>query len=262
MNAVLRLAERSDVPPALVTASAGNHGQALAHAARLLRIPLTVYVPDQAPAIKLRAIEGAGASLVLCPDYDTAERRAKEHGARGLAEYVSPYAHADVIAGAGTIGLEILEEEPSIDAIVAPVGGGGLISGLTIAVDGRAAVLGVEAAASTPFNSGIAAGRIVPIDVQPTLADGLAGNLDPSTVTFEIVRQRVARLTSVTEAEIRAAIAAVLANERVTTEGACAVGVAGLRSGRFDLNGRRVAVVLTGANIDPEKLTEVVDGSI
>ena len=262
-NAVLRLAEESRAkPPILVTASAGNHGRALAHAADAEGLQAIVYVSQHAPATKLDAIRATGAELRLCPNYDEAERAAKEHAAREHALYISPYNHPDVIAGAGTVGLEILEEWPEVDTIVVPIGGGGLISGIAIAaheLSGGTSVFGVEAEASSPFTAGIAAGRIVEIQVQPTLADGLAGNLDPETVTFDIVRRLVARIATVSEVNLRDAIADVAVHERLITEGAGAAGVAGLMARKFDVRDRRVAVVLSGANIDSEILQKALE---
>ena len=145
---------------------------------------LTVYVPADAPRTKIDAIRQTGAELRPCRDYDEAERAPRQHGADGGALFISPYSHPDVIAGAGTIGLEMLEEQPDIDAIVVPIGGGGLISGIAIAVNAlspRLDVVGVEVEASSPFTQSLAAGRIVTIEVGPTLADGLSGNLDPDT---------------------------------------------------------------------------------
>ena len=206
-NAVLRMArEHGGNPPQLVTASAGNHGRALAWAVRAGGMSLTVYVPEHAPRTKVEAIAASGAVLVRCRDYDEAERRAKEHALREGAVFVSPYNHADVIAGAGTIGLEILDEWPDVDLIVVPIGGGGLISGIALAVkeaSPRTQVAGVEVEASCPFTRGLEAGRIVEIDVLPTLADGLAGNLDPETMTFDIVRREVARIAVVNEDHLR-----------------------------------------------------------
>jgi len=258
LNTVLRLAETGDLPAELVTASAGNHGRALAEAATLADLPLTVYVPEEAPRIKLDAIRRTSARLIPCRDYDEAERRAKEHGASGRALYVSPYSHPDVIAGAGTIGLEILEDEPGTEMIVAAVGGGGLISGLSIATAGRAQTFGVEAAASCPFTRGLAAGHVVEIDVGPTLADGLAGNLDPETITFELVRNHVAGIVTVTEPEIRDAIAGMMSEERLIVEGAAGTAVAGVLAGQVDLKGRRAAIVLSGANIDADTLRQII----
>jgi threonine dehydratase len=261
VNAVLTLATgRGARNRALVTASAGNHGRALAWAARSAGLSLTVYVPSNAPRTKLDAIRSAGAALEPCADYDEAERRAKAHGLTGEALFISPYSHADVIAGAGTVGLEIIEDWPEVDSIVVPIGGGGLVSGIAIAAaaSGRASVAGVEVEASSPFTKSIAAGRIVPIDVGPTLADGLAGNLDPDTVTFDIVRALVPTIVLVGEEDLRAAIAGTVVQERMIVEGAGAAGVAAVLADKLDVRGRRVAIVLSGGNIDQEKLKAIL----
>lgn len=261
-NAVLRMAREHDgSPPQLVTASAGNHGRALAWAVWAAGMSLTAYVPEHAPRTKVEAIAESGAVLVRCRDYDEAERLAKEHALREGAVFISPYNHADVIAGAGTIGLEILDEWPDVDLIVVPIGGGGLISGIALAVkeaSPRTEVAGVEVEASCPFTRGLEAGRIVQIDVLPTLADGLAGNLDPDTMTFDIVRREVSHIAVVNEDHVRDAIAGVVQNERLVAEGAGAVGVAALVSARLDVRGKRVAVVLSGANIDQATLSAIV----
>jgi threonine dehydratase len=261
LNVVMKLAETpAGAPPPLVTASAGNHGRALAHAARAAGMRLTVYVSSGAPRTKLDAIREAGAELRPCADYDEAERRAKAHGASGDALYISPYSHPDVIAGAGTIGLEILEDRPDIDAIVVPVGGGGLISGIATAARSlsSASVIGVEAEASSPFTQSLAAGRIVTIDVGPTLADGLSGNLDPDTVTFDIVRQLVSAVVVVSEHELEQAVVGTVVEERLIAEGAGAAGVAAVLARKVTHPARRVAVVLSGANIDPGKLRSLL----
>lgn len=261
-NAVLALVEErgEDVPP-LVTASAGNHGRALAYAARAAGLALTVYVPDTAPRTKIDAIRRTGATLKTCRDYDEAESRAKQHGASGSALFISPYSHPDVIAGAGTIGLEILEEQPELDTIVVPVGGGGLVSGLAIAIKAispGATVVGVEVEASSPFTRGLAAGRIVTIDVSPTLADGLAGNLDPDTVTFDIVRRLVDRIVLVNESQLAEGMAGIAREERLIAEGAGATGPAAILGGAVDTTGRRIAVILTGANVDLDVLKKII----
>jgi threonine dehydratase len=261
-NAVLTLVEQqgADVPP-LVTASAGNHGLALAYAAHAAGLALTVYVPVDAPRTKIDAIRRTGARLRTCRDYDEAESLAKRHGADGSALFVSPYSHPDVIAGAGTIGLEILEEQPDIDAIVVPVGGGGLVSGIAIAVNAlstRPTVVGVEVEASSPFTQSLAAGRIVTIEVRPTLADGLSGNLDPNTVTFDIVRRLVGRIVLVSERQLEGAIAGIVREERLIAEGAGAAAAAAVLSGAVESRSRRTAVILSGANIDLDTLKKVI----
>ena len=250
-NAVLKLAASAgSSPPAIVTASAGNHGRAMAHAAAAVGLHLTVYAPENAPRTKLDAIREAGAELRLCSDYDEAERRAKEHGARGIGVFISPYAHPDVIAGAGTVALEILEDLPGVEAIVASIGGGGLISGIAIASQGRSEAAGVEVAASTPFTSSLRAGKLVQIDVGETLADGLSGNLDPDSPTFDIVRQHVTRIAVVSEDDLRAAMRGVAYYEKLIIEGATAAAVAAILSGKLDVRGKTIAIVMSGANID------------
>jgi threonine dehydratase len=261
-NAVLALIEQyGQHPPPIVTASAGNHGQALAYAARAEGISLTVFLPATAPRTKTDAIRRMGAELVTCADYDEAESRAKAYAATGQALFVSPYSHPDVIAGAGTIGLELLDQAPDLDSIVVPVGGGGLAGGVAITAksDQRPReVVGVEVEASTPFRRSLAAGRIVPIEVKTTLADGLAGNLDPDAITFELVQRLVDRMVVVSEPQLQQAIVGLLREERVVTEGAGATGVAAVLGSALDLAGRRIAVVVSGANIDIDTLMSLI----
>jgi threonine dehydratase len=246
-----------------VTASAGNHGRALACAARAAGLRLTVYVPENAPRTKLDGIRTSGADLKPCADYDEAERRAKDHAASGEALFISAYSHPDVIAGAGTVALEILDDWPDVEVIVVPIGGGGLISGIAIAVQAlrpAAEVAGVEVEASCPFTRGRAAGRIVDIDVLPTLADGLAGNLDRDTVTFDVVQRLVPRIALAGEDDLVRAIAGLARQEKLIVEGAGATAAAAVLSHALDVRDRRVAVVLSGANIDAETLASIVRG--
>jgi threonine dehydratase len=262
-NAALRVRERAGggAVPRLVTASAGNHGRAMAFAARALNLPLTVFIAADAPRAKVDAIRGAGATLRESRNYDEAEREAKAYASSRGDLFISPYSHPDVIAGAGTIALELLEDVPALDAVVVPIGGGGVIGGIGIALEALSPstrVIGVEAAASCPFTRSLAAGHLVTIDVGPSLADGLTGNLDPDTITLEIVRRAVDEIAVVDESLLRRALAGVVTNEHLIVEGAAAAGPAGLLGGTLDLKGKRVAVVLTGANIDARTLIEVL----
>lgn len=247
----------------LVTASAGNHGRALAHAARELKLPLTVFIASTAPAAKIEPIRACGADVRVCEDYDEAERFAKTYAASGHGLFISPYSHEDVIAGAGTIGLELLEDLGRLDAVVVPVGGGGLVSGIGIAMKALSPatrVIGVEVAASCPFTRSLEAGRLVTIDVQPSLADGLTGNLDPETVTLEIVRRVVDEIVVVDESDLRNAFRGVVAHEHLVVEGATAAAPAALLSGKVRPQGR-VALVLSGANVDSARLIPVLQDS-
>jgi threonine dehydratase len=257
-NAVLAMKERGD-RRTIVTASAGNHGRAIAYAARAEGLAVRIYVPASAPQTKLDAIRALVGDVVLTDDYDTAERRAKEDAAHTGAVFMSPYSDADVIAGAGTVALEIYEDCPGLAAVVVPIGGGGLISGAALALEGTGAtVIGVEAQASCPFTRGFERGRIVHIDVAPTIADGLAGNLDPDTVTFEILRRLVHQIEVVSEEEIRSAVRGLFDEERLIAEGAAAAAVAGARRLRPGGARQKIAVVVSGANIDPDKLKKII----
>jgi threonine dehydratase len=261
LNAVRRLRENfpGDMPR-LVTASAGNHGRALAEAARMFDARVTVFVPADAPRAKVEAIRAAGAELREWRDYDEAEREAKAFARSGGGLYISPYSNADVIAGAGTVGLELIASGWPFDTVVVPIGGGGLISGIAIAVKHARRsirVVGVEVAASCPFTKSLQAGRLVTIDVGASLADGLTGNLDPDTITLDIVRELVDEIVVVDEPLLRDALKGIVGHEHLVIEGAAAAGPAAILGGRIQAKGG-VAVVLTGANIDTKTLLEVL----
>jgi threonine dehydratase len=251
-NAVQRISEHGAVDARLVTASAGNHGRALAYASAMFDLPVIVFIARDAPRAKIDAIATSGAELRPCADYDEAERQAKALAREGGGMYISPYSHPDVIAGAGTIALELVEQEPRLDAVIVPIGGGGLISGIGLAIKAvspSTKVIGVEVAASSPFTASLAAGRLVAVDVRPSLADGLTGNLDPETITLDIVRGVVDEIVVVEEEDLRRALGGVVTREHLVIEGAAAAGPAALLSGRVQARGN-VAVVLSGANID------------
>ncbi|MGH9311812.1 MAG: threonine ammonia-lyase [Vicinamibacterales bacterium] len=269
LNAAVSHVERHGAAaPPIVTASAGNHGRALAYAAESLRLRLTVYVPRDAPRAKQDAIARHGADLKPVADYDEAERAAKRHAASGEAIYISPYANADVIAGAGTIAVEIFEDLPEVAAIAVPIGGGGLAGGIGLvacaaeprpeAPSPRPQIIGVEAAASTAFTSSLAAGRITAITPGPTLADGLAGNLDAGSITFELVRDTVRRVVTVTEDELAGAMRGLAAHDHLIAEGAGAAAVAAIQAGKCDADRGPIVAILSGANVDLDRLVQVL----
>jgi len=264
VNATAAFLERHRGQPGpaglIVTASAGNHGRAMAHAAERLGLELVVFAPRSAPRAKLDYIARHGADLRPAPTYEDSERMAKAFAAECGATFISPYSHPDVIAGAATVAVEILEDWPDVDTILVSVGGGGLVSGTALAaraLAGRVGVVGVEAEASPAFHEALKAGHIVGIEVHPTLADGLAGNMDPETMTFDLVRRYVNRTVLAPESAIADAIRGLFEQERVVAEGAGATAVAALLAG-LPVAGRKVAVVVSGANIDAELLSEVL----
>lgn len=262
-NAVIARRERGAANDTqLVTASAGNHGRALAAAAAAFGLPLVVFTPRDAPQTKLAAIRRHGADLrAVGRDYDDAERQAKAYAATSDAAFISPYNDADVIAGAGTVALEIVEELSSIDTIVIPIGGGGLISGMASvakAVAPACTTIGVEVEASCAFQVSIRTGHLVEIVPGPTLADGLGGNPDPETITFELIQRLVDQIVTVSEPDLAAAIVGLVDHEHLVAEGAGAAATAALIGKRVAVAGKRVVVVVSGGNIDRARLAALL----
>ena len=257
MNAVSRLDESVAVR-GVVTHSSGNHAQALALAARLRGIPAWIVMPKGAPAIKRRAVEGYGAEVVECEN--TLEAR-ESTAARLVAEtggtLIPPFDHADVIAGQGTMALEILEEHPECEAIVAPVGGGGMISGIAIAAKALKPSIKVFAAEPSQADDAFRSkqsGRIEPVERIDTIADGLRTSL--GELTFPVVRDLVDEVLLVDEDAIVRAMRLVWERMKVLIEPSAAVGVAAVLEGSF--TARRdfgpTAVVLCGGNVDLDRL--------
>jgi threonine dehydratase len=262
-NAIIARLERGAArDQQIVTASAGNHGRALAAAAQAFNVPLVVFTPANAPQAKLAAIRRHGGDLRAEGwDYDHAELLAKKFAEEHRAPFISPYNDPDVVAGAATIALEIFEDAPNVDALVVPIGGGGLISGIAAAARAIAPAhrsIGVEAEASHAFLTSIRAGRIVPITPGPTLADGLGGNPDPQTITFGLIQQHVDQIVTVSEPDLVSAMAGLVEHEHLVTEAAGAAATAAIVGRRIALDRRRVAVIVSGGNIDRARLTSVL----
>jgi threonine dehydratase len=252
-NALTRMTGDRPDSDTVVTASAGNHGLAVAWAAKQLGLRARVHVPATAPAIKKDSLAALGAVVIEAPSYDEAEDRGREDAEQRRTMFLSAYSHSDVIAGAGTVALEMLMDEPAIDTIVAPLGGGGLLSGTAIvarAMRKDALVIGAEAEASPVFTSALATGHVVDVRVEPTLADGLAGNMEHESQTFGLVRDLVDHVVLVAESSIALAMRDLIRRERLVAEGAGATGVGALLQRGLDLKGRHVGVILSGRNVD------------
>ena len=255
-NALARVEHGAKV----VTASAGNHGRAVALAAETLGLRATVFAPADAPKAKLAAIERHGADLRLVANYDEAESAALAAARDNGQAYISSYNNPDVIAGAGTIALEIFDVEPDVSTIVVPVGGGGLISGIAIAakaISPHVRVIGVEVDASTAMSTSLRHGRITEIDPKPTLADGLSGNLEANSATFTIVQRLVDDVMTISEEELANGMRGLAGEEHLIAEGAGAAAVAAIAAGKVQGEGKTVAIV-SGANIDLNRLIGVL----
>jgi threonine dehydratase len=246
----------------LVTASAGNHALGVGYAAARLGVPATVVVPRTASPAKLDALRRQGVNLVEHGSgYDEAEAHALEIAEAG-AVFVSAYNDPHVIAGQATCASEVGEQLTGEFTILVPVGGGGLLAGVALWSAARPGVrvLGVEAAASRAFSTSVAAGEITAVDVGSTLADGLAGNLEPGAVTVQIAAEHDVSLAAVTEPEIEAAIRYLAHECGLVVEGSGAVGVAALLAGTVPEPAGPVVVLLTGRNIAAPVLHRVLRG--
>ncbi|MEO8252319.1 MAG: pyridoxal-phosphate dependent enzyme [Chloroflexota bacterium] len=259
------LVAAADPDANLVTASSGNHGIAVATAAARHGMRLTVLVGASVSPAKLerlRALESDSCVVEICGrDSDDAEAEARRRDTDGIAVYIPPYNDADVIAGQGTIGAEILDDWPACDAIVVPIGGGGLIAGVglwakTVKPDLR--LVGVQPSASPPMYAYLESNSTKPMPIAPTLADGVAGNIERESITWKMCRQLVDEVVVVDEEQIADAMRWSLDVHHLVVEGSGALGIAAMRAGLGGLASRRVAVVLTGRNVDGETLRHVL----
>jgi threonine dehydratase len=243
----------------VIAPSAGNHGQAVAWAARAAGVAARVYMPASASLAKVGATEGYGAEVELVGDsVDDAVAAATAAAGENGRTLLHPFDDPAVIAGQGTVGLEILEDAPEVDTIVVPLGGGGLLSGIACAAKALrpdVRVIGVEAAGCAPYVHSLQQGEIQPVRQTETIADGIAVKR-PGEVTFPIIQELVDDVITVTDAEIGQAIVHLLERSKAVVEGAGAVGLAALLAGR--VSARRAAAVLSGGNIDTPLLMQVI----
>ncbi len=246
----------------LVTCSSGNHGTALAYAAAQTGYPPpVVFVPEDADSTKITRIRSFGAEVrARGRDFSETFEIAQEYVQRNRGLYVHSHSDIEIIAGQGTIGLELLEELPEVDTVIVPVGGGGLISGIATALKAGSPeieIIGVEAAAAPGAYLSFRDGRChASVDIKPSLADGLLGTLTP--LTYSIVGKLVSAIHTVEEAEIAAALKLLLEHEQIIAEGSAVVGLAAALAGKLDLSGKQTVFILTGRNISKEKYLRAV----
>src|ERR1051326_5068796 len=248
---VLELIARED-KRTILTVSAGNHGQAVARAAATFGLPCVVVVPVNAPKTKIEAIRSYGVELrIEGANYDAAEAWALEKAADSERyAFISPYNDRLVVLGQGSIGLEILEQFPAVKAILIPIGGGGLAAGVAAVVKQLAPqvrLVGVQAEASAAIYHSLQAGRMITVADRPSIADGIAGNIDPCTITFPLIQKYLDDVVLVSEHEIKAGIKDLLHREKLLAEGSAAAAYAAATTGKISTAGCTV-VILTGGN--------------
>jgi threonine dehydratase len=250
----------------LLACSAGNHALGMAHAAAALAANVTLVVPADASPAKIAALQRYPVRLLLHGNgYDAAEAKALRLARSEGYTFISPYNHPDVIAGQGTLGCEILEQlpdHPKPPIILVGVGGGGLISGIALwakAINPQIQIIGVQAAASAAMHAALAAGQIVPAPDHPTLADGLAGNLEAGSITFPLVQQLTDGMLTVSEAQIATAIRWLVHEHHLIVEGAAAVSVAALLHNLVpNPDERPIVALLCGRNINSVRLQQIL----
>jgi threonine dehydratase len=261
-NRLLHLSE-AERERGVIAVSTGNHARAVAHAAGALGVPAVVCMSSLVPDNKVAAVRATGAEVRIAGrDQDEAEQVARQLAeARGLV-FVSPFDDPHVIAGQGTIGLELLEDLPALDSVLVPLSGGGLIGGIALALksaDRSIRVIGVSMERGPAMVRSLEAGRPVAVEEEPSLADSLGGGIGlDNRYTFALVRDLVNETVLVSEAEIAAAMAHCYWQEQQIVEGAAAVGVAALLAGKIKAPGANLVVLLSGRNVDMRRFSEIV----
>ena len=245
----------------VIACSAGNHAQGVALAAQKNGIKAVICLPDGAPISKIEATKSYGAEVCLVEGvYDDAYRRAIELRDSEGYSFIHPFDDEDVIAGQGTIALEIADQLPDLDAIIVPIGGGGLISGIAYtikSINPRVKVYGVQAQGAPSMRNSVRDGEIEELDKVSTIADGIAVK-KPGQLTYELCSKYVDEIATVSDDEISAAILALMEQHKLVTEGAGAVAVAAAMFGKFDLEGKKTVCLLSGGNIDVTILSRVI----
>jgi threonine dehydratase len=263
MNKLLSLTPQQK-KQGIITASAGNHGQAVAFGAGKLGFKAKIVVPTNTPKVKIEGINQYGADLILFGEtYHESERKAKELARIENLHYISPYNDPLIVAGHGTVGIEIIRECPDVDVVVVPVGGGGLISGIAIACKSlkpKIVVLGVQSTASPVMFESLKVGEIVKAHRHEprTIAEGLSGGIEGNSITFSIVQKFVDEISLVREERIRHAVYLLWEKEKQVVEGSGAAPVALLFDSIEQFRGKTAVLVLTGGNIDDAVLKNII----
>ena len=245
----------------VIACSAGNHAQGVAFAARDMGIPATICIPEGAPISKIEATRNYGAEVVLVPGvYDDAYAEAVRLQKERNLTFIHPFDDECIIAGQGTLGLEILEQLPDVDVILVPIGGGGLISGIAAAVKQlkpECRVIGVQAAGAPSMFHALRKQQLITLPKVDTIADGIKVKT-PGQLTFDLCRRYVDEVVTVSENEIASAILSVLEKQKLVVEGAGAVSVAAAMYGKVDLQGKTVCALLSGGNLDVTMLERII----
>jgi threonine dehydratase len=261
INKISKLSDE-DKKKGVLAASAGNHAQGVAMAASRVGIPATIVMPESAPLAKVTATKGYGAKIILSGSvYDDAFQKAMEVQSETGATFIHAFNDLDVMAGQGTIGLEIFEDLPEVDTVLVPIGGGGLIAGIAVALKAlkpNVRIIGVEAAGAPCMIQACQVGRPEPLEEASTLADGIAVKC-AGDLPFSIVSRYVDSIVTVEEEEISEAILTLMERTKSIAEGAGAVTIAAALQRKVDLTGQKAVLILSGGNIDVNFLAQIIE---
>ena len=248
----------------IITASTGNHGLGVTLAARELGIKATVVYPINGSHEKLEKMTEAGADIIQAVGYEEVEPYARQLAKENGMIYVSPYNDPEIVAGAGTTGLEIIEQIDDIDAVIVPIGGGGLISGIALAIKTKAPhtmIIGVQSEASPEVYESWKAGHWVEANESDSIAQGLMGGVESDSITLDIIRKYIDKIVLVSESSILNAMKVLYEKEGLKVEGAGAVSLAALITYANDFKGKRVVIVVSGGNIGDDEFRSLLSRS-
>ena len=258
---MLKLKEKG-IKNGVIAASAGNHAQGVAYAASKSRLPSVIVMPETAPISKISATKSYGAEVVLWgEDFDSSYTKAIEISKERHLTFIHAFDDPDIIAGQGTIALEIIESLDDLDLVIAPIGGGGLISGISLAIKEskpNTRVIGVQAEGAASMYLSIKEGKPIKIERVNTIADGIAVR-KPGEITFNIIQKYVDDIVLVSDEEIASAILFLIERAKLIAEAAGAVGVAAAISGKIPLKGAKTLIVISGGNIDVNMMARLIE---
>ncbi len=261
-NKFLKLFDKGEGEDCFLTVSTGNHGLAFSYAAKILGLNGRVIVPKNITDFKLERIKSLGGQvLVLGESYDEAEELARKIALKENCNFVSPYNDLDIIEGQSTIGVEILYDLPEVDNVIVPVGGGGLISGISYVLKNTSdkyRIIGVQSEASRPMVESFKRKELVKVEIKESLADGLSGNVEEGSITFDFVKRYVDDMVAVSEESILEAMRMFYFKEGLIVEGSAAVTLAALMENKVEKLGDTVLLVVSGGNVDLSKVDLVI----
>ncbi len=261
LNKILSLNEEQK-KRGIVTASSGNHGAAVAYIAKKLGINATLFLPSYAPGAKIEALKSFGPEIrIFGDDCLESEMAAKKEASARKASYISPYNDGHIIAGQGTIGMELLEQIPEMDTVIIPVGGGGLLSGIAGYLKNKIPeieIIGVQPENSPVMAESVKAGKIIKMESKPTLSDGTAGGIEKDSITYDLCKKYADKFVLVSEKEIAKALKLFIEKEHYLIEGAAALTVAALIKESEKFRNKNIGLIISGSKIDTAQLKKIL----